>query len=76
MLQGVLIREKEEPEMKEYNNTVEREDELLGKKMYIIATGTLDWMCGPKFAQARTFASSAKVGKTPKTVAKNKWINQ
>lgn len=40
MLQGVLIRGKEEPEMKEYNNTVEREDELLGKKMYIIATGT------------------------------------
>lgn len=70
MLQGVLIREKEEPEMKEYNNTVEREDDLLGKENCIIATGTLCWMCGPKFAQARTFVSSAKVGKIPKTVRK------
>lgn len=33
--------EKEEQEMKEYNKTVEREDDLLGEKIYIIATGTL-----------------------------------
>lgn len=34
MLQGVLIRGKEEQEMKECNNTVEREDDLLGKNVH------------------------------------------
>lgn len=73
MLQGVLIRGKEEPEMKEYNNTVEREDDLLGRQKCTLLLQELFTECAAQNLHRQgLLLPLLKLAKHQKQFAKNK----